>query len=500
MSSIKRQIFTPFLILAIVLTLILGGVGSLSFLAVKQIRERLETAQHLQQQVSRAQDIVWLDEVLTQSCRNFVFTQNPEWQQRYDHYGARLDQVILEARQESKADEVRQLFERQGQANAALVALELQAFELVQQQQLAQALAILDGEAYQSWKKVYAETIQSFLQHSQHDMQFFNHQLPEELQYAAYVSDGILLSSLVLIVLLVILAYWFALRFSRPLQALCHYTAEVAKGHLNLKVPAIKSNDEVAKLAQSLQHMAESLYRLAKQIHIAGEQVNHRSREIHQVSEHLLHSAHRQTQASQEVAEAMLQMANSIQQNYQHALSTQNIAESSAQHAERSQSSVRQTIVALQQITQRVSVIEELAYQTNLLSLNAAIEAARAGDSGRGFAVVAAEVQKLASRSGDASSDINTLSANSLDIADKATEWLDTLLPATKKTAMLVQGITSTSCEQNLNAQQINCTLNGLNKMIQNNAQAAERMAQTSEQLASQAVQLQVLIKRFNLD
>jgi len=113
---------------------------------------------------------------------------------------------------------------------------------------------------------------------------------------------------------------------------------------------------------------------------------------------------------------------------------------------------------------------------------------------------VATEVRKLAERSQTAAAEISTLSASSVEVAEKAGEMLTRIVPDIQKTAELVQEINAASNEQNAGADQINKAIQQLDQVIQQNASATEEMASTSEELASQAEQLQNTMSFFKAD
>jgi len=280
------------------------------------------------------------------------------------------------------------------------------------------------------------------------------------------------------------------------LKATALVADEISKGNLTVKSTPLSDKDT---LGIALEVMLEKLHQVVAEALGATENVASGSQELAATSEQLAQGSNEQAAATEQASSSMEEMAANIRQTADNAAQTEKIARQSARDAEASGVAVGKAVGAMQTIAEKITVVQEIARQTDLLALNAAIEAARAGEHGKGFAVVASEVRKLAERSQAAAAEISTLSSETVKVADEAGKMLERLVPDIKKTAELVEEISSACREQDSGAEQVNQAIIELDKVTQQNSAASEEMSAASEELASQGDQLQATMSYFNL-
>ncbi len=290
---------------------------------------------------------------------------------------------------------------------------------------------------------------------------------------------------------------------TRPLKASVDLAESLARGNLDASISPRwgRAKDELGNLSRAMASMAGTLKDVFVEVRQASEHVasssDNLSRSAQQMSlgiagitgssQQIAQGATEQAASAEQVSASIEQMSANIKQNAENAVQTEQIAGKAAKDAQLGAGAVRDTVAAMRQIAQKIEIIEEIARQTNMLSLNASIEAARAGEHGKGFAVVASEVGKLAERSRGAAGEISALSTKSVEVADHAGLMLDGMVPDIRRTAELVQEISQASREQDTGAQQISKAINQLDAVIQHNASLSEEFSATSEEISGQA-------------
>jgi len=342
----------------------------------------------------------------------------------------------------------------------------------------------------------YDKSISSMLSQSIEDA----HDLAMEIHETSKLATGILVF-IVVVGFLVAMGMGLLLTRSitRQLGGEPAYAAEVARkvasGDLTVDV-RVRPGDE-SSLLGAMKQMTGKLLNVVQEIRESANSLASASEEISASAQSLSESATKQAASVDETSASVEEISSTVAQNAENAKVTDDIASRSASYAKEGGDAVTRTVVAMRQIADKIGIIDDIAYQTNLLALNAAIEAARAGEHGKGFAVVASEVRKLAERSQVAAQEIGGVAGSNVALAERAGSLLDELVPSIRRTADLVQEITTASKEQTSGLAQINRSVSLLLHTTQSTASASEELSSTSEEMSAQANRLQETIRYF---
>ncbi len=290
--------------------------------------------------------------------------------------------------------------------------------------------------------------------------------------------------------------------------------SEMAEG--NFKVESNNEKvyvGEFAGLRQSTNKLKKRLNETLKQIQSTAGQVDIGAEQLAESAQSLAEGATDQAGAIQQLQASISNITEQIRSNANDSGIAVQCSLNVVKEAETSSKKMQELTIAMDRITETskkiediVSDIEEIASQTNLLSLNASIEAARAGEAGRGFSVVANEIRKLAA--GSAASAVNTRTLIATSIQE-----IETGRESTKQTSdalkIMIEGIselrtgaeqTNKSTELQLEAiQQLEQGIDQISEVVQGNSAAAEETSATGEELSAQATALNTLIGKFQL-
>jgi methyl-accepting chemotaxis protein len=242
-------------------------------------------------------------------------------------------------------------------------------------------------------------------------------------------------------------------------------------------------------------------------------------REIASAASQVASSSHAMAQGAseqaatiEETSAASAEINSMAQRNTENSRTTADIVTGAQVRTERTNSSLREMVEAMdgitsssQKISKIIKVIDEIAFQTNILALNAAVEAARAGDAGMGFAVVADEVRNLAQRSAQAAKDTAALIEESIQRSnggktkvDQVADGIHTVTEETARIKLLVDEINLGSMEQSRGIDQISRSIIEMEQVTQSNAAGAEESAAAAAELSSQAQAMRSVVERLS--
>lgn len=312
---------------------------------------------------------------------------------------------------------------------------------------------------------------------------------------------------------------------SKPISQVTKFVQRVASGDLTRTEIAIKRKDEIGDLGANFTLMVSSLHDIIDRVRSTSEQVAAAAQQLSASTEEVASGSSDQANSVQNIAHLFKEFNEAIESVAIAANEASELGNQMVQIAKEGGQVVEESLVGMQEVNRKVAqlegdsnqigsiieVIDDIAEQTNLLALNAAIEAARAGEQGRGFAVVADEVRKLAERSSSATKQITEIIKNmqtnmkdSVDSVKSAVSntshislSFEKLINIITESSLKTNEIAAASEEQSAQSKEVLQTIETISASTEESAAASEEMAQTTQSLAMLAEDLRQSVDQF---
>jgi methyl-accepting chemotaxis protein len=363
-----------------------------------------------------------------------------------------------------------------------------------------EATTWLHGE-YLTAAKEYAPRVNNLVQ-------FQGELLDESTRSASSIVADALLLMLILggiaILVGIVAAMHIARDLLRQLGGEPNYAADVAtqvaKGDMTVQIH-LRSGDTNSLLAE-MKNMVRKLSETLGDVRSTADSLATVSENVSITSQKVARGSSEQAASLEETATSLEHMSALIRQNTENAKVVDFVASKAVGKTAESRQTLRATVEALRTAADKIRIVDEIAYETNLLAADAASGALRARkhDHDQDFAIVAVRIRKLAERSQTAVLEMNQLTGTSVKITEKVCVLLDEILPAIRRTAELVQEITSASERQSTGVDQISAGMTQISQTTKHNASASEALSATAEEMNTQAEQLRALVAQFRLN
>ena len=270
---------------------------------------------------------------------------------------------------------------------------------------------------------------------------------------------------------------------------------------------------DYAPLLESLKHIQEDMNKTLQEVHASSVQVLSSAEQVNTGAQSLSQGATEQASSIEELSANMQDISHSIQASTKTAGDAYKLQGEAGVAVLQSNEKMEEMRKAMDDITAKsneiskiIKTIDDIAFQTNILSLNAAIEAARAGAAGKGFAVVADEVGNLAQKSAKAAQNTGLLIEETIEavekgakITEETAESLNSVSKSTEEVNTLIEKISSASSKDLEGITSLNQGLQQISSVVQANSATAEQSAAASEELTGQANKMNELVERFQL-
>ncbi|KLI21091.1 methyl-accepting chemotaxis protein [Brachyspira hyodysenteriae] len=337
------------------------------------------------------------------------------------------------------------------------------------------------------------------------------------LSFIEQQSSRILLIGIIIgivgIILSSIIGFLYIKNLISPLKVLVEEAEEMSRGQFVLRKFKFKRN-EIGDIAYSFKNMRDAMVKIINEVNQTSEKINNAASSLAQGSDDLSARTDAQASSLEETASAIEEMASTIKSSADHSVEGNDMMIASKKAVENGASVITETTRNIEEVYESsekiksiTKTIEDIAFQTNILALNASVEAARAGDQGRGFAVVASEVRNLAQNSQSSAKDITLLIENIYEKINKSAETaresqaiFNDIQSKIDGTAKIMQEISTTAVEQQTGVDQVNIAVSKIDGITQQNAALVDETTNYARELLEQSENLKSIMTFFKMD
>jgi methyl-accepting chemotaxis protein len=473
-----------------------------------------------------------------QSASGFVFNGDQASLQQYGRDKQEVAEQLDQLNQMLTSEKGKELLSKIHQSTDRITTITDQEISFRRENRSYEANDLASGPKTQ-------ETLKNFAADCQ-DLEAWEDKLGQEQLHAEHQTESraneVTLSLVGCGLLLgIVIAILIGRSITNSLTNMLRIIQKIAAKDLMVEDVEVTSSDEVGQAEVALNSMKNTLHQMVQSIAATAEHLASASEEISAGASQSVETARVQADQTLQVAAAMQQMSSTVHQVSEHSQKASESSHKAAQAARQGGEVVKQTLSTMgsiadssrmvaariaelgkssEEIGKIVAVIDDLADQTNLLALNAAIEAARAGEQGRGFAVVADEVRKLAERTTKATQGIGSMiesiqtetknAVQAIELGNRDVEAgvektsasgtaLKEIIEMSEQVGEMISQIARAATQQSSATEQVNNNVSQISSLTQGSSLAAEQTAKACAELSAMAVDLQNLVNQFKL-